>query len=41
MQKVLANMNVQHMITEQEMRTIFKEFGSERFIAGDQLLKIL
>jgi Ca2+-binding EF-hand superfamily protein len=38
MQKVIANISMEHRITEQEMETIFQEMGESGKIAADRLL---
>jgi Ca2+-binding EF-hand superfamily protein len=41
MQKVIANISMQHRITEQEMETIFQEMGESGKISADHLMKII
>jgi hypothetical protein len=41
MQKVIANISMEHRITEQEMETIFQEMGESGKIEADRLMKII
>jgi hypothetical protein len=42
MNRVLANINMQHKITIQEMETIFREVGGESgLIPADRMMKII
>jgi Ca2+-binding EF-hand superfamily protein len=41
MQKVIANISMEHRITEQEMETIFEEMGESGKIAADRLIQLM
>ena len=42
MQRVIANINMEHMISRQDMETIFREVGDEAaMIPADRLMKII
>jgi hypothetical protein len=42
MQRVITNINMEHMITRQDMETIFREIGGEtKMIPADRFMKII
>jgi len=41
MQQVIANISMQHKISEQEMETIFQEMGESGKISADKFIKMI